>query len=275
MRTSGSSAFPVIRRFTPYAPQNSRASTAPSYSAPFSGQDLASQLLYQQQQRAATTPSSNFQDNFNYDPIQTKIQALGAQSVANAQTNAAQLRKEAAINEGDPELLKSLGFDQNTIDAAQNNPQSLLAQLNLEYQNRQNQLRDAMQAQNLYYSGEYQKNLTNLTQGKAVAEGSLGQKLRDLLSGADSGVLDSQEAARQADLQQQLQAQQQEQADSLYASLLEQLGLGINPTDTGNNTSPGYTSSYVPSVAGMYQNPPINPLNWYLGMNTAQAPRLY
>lgn len=219
MKTAGSSAYPVIRRYTPYAPQTSRATSAPATSAPFSNQDLAGQLLFAQQQRQATIPSSNFQDTYNYDPIQTQIQALGAQSVANAQTNAAQLRKQAAITEGDPDLLRSLGMDETTISAASGNPESLLAQLNKDYSVRQKQLEESMNNQNLFYSGEYQNNLKNLATGQASAQASLGERLRELLSGIDTGVLGSQESARQAALQQQLDAQSAANTAAILAAL--------------------------------------------------------
>lgn len=234
MKTAGSSQYPVIKRYTPYASSQSRGINAAPTSAPYANQDLASALLYQQQLRQNTTPSSTFTDNYNYDPIQSKIQALGSQSVANAQTNASQLRKEAAINQGDPELLRSLGFDENTINAASGNPQSLLSQLNLEYQNRQKQLSDSLSAQNLYYSGENQRQLGLLAQGKATAESNIGQKLRDLLAGVDSGVLGSQENARQADLKAQLDAAATAQSNALYSELLATLG-GPPPA----NTTPG------------------------------------
>lgn len=218
--------FPVVRRYNPYTSQNSRASSPTASASPFSGQDLASALLQQQQNRKATTPSSNFVDSYNYDPIQAKIQALGTQSVANARTNAAQVRNEAAITEGDPELLRSLGFDENTIAAAKNNPESLLSTLNNDYAQRQRDLADSMQAQNLYYSGEYQRNLSDLAKGKASAEGGLGSKLRELLSGADTGVLDAQELDRKQQEQAAIDAASQAQYQNLYDALL---GLNANP----------------------------------------------
>jgi hypothetical protein len=261
VNTAGSQHFPVIRRFSPYTSQNYRATSGTPNSAPFAGQDLASALLQQRNISQASRPDSNFQDTYNYDPILTQIQALGSQSVANAQTNAAQIRNNSAINEGDPELLRSLGFDENTINAASNNPQSLFAQLNLDYQNRQRQLSDAMEAQNLYYSGEYQKGLSELATGKASGQSNLGQKLRDLLAGVDSGVLSAQETQRQADLQSQLNAQAQASTDAqnkavsdLYQQLIDGLNapavtdtsaqapIGMDPMSalvaTTNNTNP-------------------------------------
>lgn len=244
----------MIRRFSPYNSSQYRAKTPVPTSAPFSGQDLAAALLQQRNLSQASRPSNSFQDNYNYDPILTQIQALGSQSVANAQTNAAQLRKSAGINEGDPELLRSLGFDQNTIDAASHNPQSLLAQLNLDYSSRQKQLEDAMQSQNLYFSGEYQKGLADLASGRAGAQSDLGQKLRDLLSGVDTGVLGAQEQQRQADLAQQLQDQQTAQVNSLYAQLLASLnGTDPNAALGTNPATPIDTAAYNPDLTGNWQ----------------------
>lgn len=257
MKTAGSSHYPVIKRYSPYASSQSRGINATPVSAPYANQDLASALLQQQQQRQYSTPSSTYQDTYNYDPIQSKIQALGTQSVANAQTNAAQLRKEAGINTGDSELLKALGFDQNTIDAASANPQSLMAQLNLEHQNRSKQLAESMSAQNLYYSGENQLQLGLQAKGLASGQANLGQHLRDLLSGVDTGVLNSQEAARKAEIQAQLDAASKAQFNSLYEELLKSLG-GSSSTDQTSvlggfidpsvGSAPGAAPYYDPSV---------------------------
>jgi hypothetical protein len=128
MSTQGSTSFPVVKPSNPYTSSQLRplssASTAP---------DNSFFQMQNAQVNKPAAPSNTFSDTYNYDPIQQRIQALGAQSVANAHTDAAQIRNQAGINEGDPELLRSLGFDENTITAAQNNPQSLLAQLNLDY----------------------------------------------------------------------------------------------------------------------------------------------
>lgn len=226
--------YPVIRRSNPYSSQNFRASRPVTPEAPFAGQDLGAALLQNQQFAKAAAPSPQYQDTYNYDPILQKIQALSTQSIANARTNAGALRTNAAITEGDPELLKSLGFDDNTVTAAQNNPESLLAQLHTTYAQKHKDLADAMQSQNLYYSGEYQKNLADLAKGEASAQGGLGQKLRDLLSGIDTGVLDSAEADRQRQQQAALDAAQQATYSNLYQSLLQQLmgggsgGVNIN-----------------------------------------------
>jgi len=120
--------------------------------------------------------------------------------VANATTNAAQLRKDALISSGEVPIGKELGFDANTLTAAGQNPESEYAQLQKEFASRQKQLEEAMSAQNLLYSGEYTKNLSELNQGRASAEGSIGSRLREMLSGIDTGLLGSQEAARQAAL---------------------------------------------------------------------------
>jgi hypothetical protein len=212
-------------------------------------------LLQQQQNRQASTPSNTFQDTNNYDPILTKIRALGSQSVAEANTNAAQLRKEAAINQGDPELLRSLGFDQNTVDAASGNPQSLTAQLNTEYQNRQRQLGESMQNQNLWYSGEYQRNLLEMAKGKATAQSNLGQTFRDILSGADTGVLNASELARTNALQEALAAQQTARDQAAYSDLFNSLGGPGAPDTTG---IPGPASGLAPAADVPY-DPKLDP----------------
>lgn len=253
VNTAGSSSFPVVKPANPFTSSQLRPMSAAASAPP------VNPFSFQTAQAAKpAAPTSTFADTYNYDPIQARIQALGAQSVANAHTNAAQIRKEAAINEGDPDLLRSLGFDTNTITAAQNNPQSLLAQLNLDYSNRHKQLGESMQADNLYYSGEYQKRLLELTQGQAAGQANIGQRLRDLLSGADTGVLDSEESQRQADLRSRLDAEEaankaagEAQIAALYQQLLDAMkGPGDNaPPDPGAAPGgPGMGGPIAPGV---------------------------
>jgi len=175
-------------------------------SSPFGGQDLASALLQQKQVNAASVPQTNFDSSFDYDPILSKIQALASQTVNNATTNAAQLRKDALISSGLTSVGKELKFDDNTLTAAGQNPESEYAQLQREFAARQKQLEEAMSAQNLLYSGEYANNLSLLNQGRASAEGGIGSRLRDMLAGIDTGLLTSQETARQQALDAATQA---------------------------------------------------------------------
>jgi len=135
-----------------------------------------------------------------------KIQALSAEGVANATTDASQLRKTALIQSGNVGVGKELGFDQTWIDAAQQNPESEWAQLQREYAQRQRDLIEAESAQNLLYSGDYVRQLNELAQGKASAEGAIGSRLRDMLSGIDTNLLSAQETARQQELDAATQA---------------------------------------------------------------------
>jgi len=124
--------------------------------------------------------------------------------VANAQTEAEQLRRKAVIDTGDTGIASELKFDPNTLSAAGQNPESIRAQIAREFAQKQKDLEEAFQSQNLFYSGAYADELGKLGQGRASAEASVGQRLRDLLAGIDSGVLESQETARQAELDAQL-----------------------------------------------------------------------
>jgi hypothetical protein len=157
--------------------------------------------LQTQQQKKLSTPSSTFENTYDYDPILARIQALSTMTVANAKTEAEQARRKLIIDTGDPTVAKTLGFDENTISAATQNPESMLAQLNKEFAKRQLDLKESYSAQNLLYSGSYADELKNLATGRASAEASVGQKLRDALAGVDSGLLASQEAERQRLLQ--------------------------------------------------------------------------
>lgn len=242
-------------RSTPYKPYAPRSSnTGPrQQSAPYSSQDLASALLQQQQQRKITTPSPVFESQYDYDPLLARIQALGAKSVATAQTEAEQLRRKAVTDTGDVGIATELKFDPNTIAAAQGNPESIYASLDREFAQRQKDLIEAMQAQNLYNSGTYVDALSQLTQGKASAQASAGQRLRDLLSGIDTGVLDAKEVARQQELQAQLEAELARKyseaqaaaaggvsgAGGLAGGLTTGLSAGLTGRGTGGDVSAG------------------------------------
>jgi hypothetical protein len=258
-RPTSGARYPAIQRYRPYSPPriNSGYRTQDS---PFAGQDFASALIASQQQAKAVTPSTTFENTFNYDPILSKLQALSSQTVANASTNAAQLRNEAAITTGDPSLLKSLAFDDNTINAATQNPESLYAQLQKEYVQRSRDLEESMNARNLMYSGEYDRNLQELAQGKASAEGELGARLRELLSQADTGLLGAKETARQNALEAQIaQANARNFAEGLTPGQIPAGGsLGADwlygatlPSGVSDESVYSRAQQYAPSYGGV------------------------
>lgn len=240
----GSYALP--RRYTPYSVPR-RGVSGIAASNPFGGQDFSSALLQQRMVQKAAAPSTQFDSSYNYDPILAKIQALASESVANATTDASQLRNSALISTGLTSAGQGLGFGADTLAAAQANPESDYAQLQREYAQRAKDLEEAMSASNLLYSGEYDRQLAQLAQGKASAEGSIGQKLKDLLAGVDSGLLTAQETARQNELE----ARQAAELARHYTETGFQPG-DMNDFRYGATLPPGVSDEQIYSLASGY-----------------------
>src|SRR6476469_10703513 len=125
-RPRRSGYYPSVTRYEPYSVPR-RNTQGVNQASPFAGQDLNSALLAQQQNRKNTTPSSTFENNYDYDPLLARIEAISTASLANAKTEAEQLRRKAAVDTGDPEIAKSLNLDPNTISAASQNPESIMS----------------------------------------------------------------------------------------------------------------------------------------------------
>lgn len=134
-------------------------------------------------------PDANYTPSFDYDPVISKIQSLGTQSVEGAQSNATALKREALINAGASDLGQALGVDQNTIDAAAANPFSTLAQMRKDQEQRRKGLAEALNEQNLYYSGEHERRLGADAEGYAGAMAAFYARLRELFGDAEAGIL--------------------------------------------------------------------------------------
>jgi len=276
-RYSGAS-YALPRKYSPYEVPRRGVNPIEQQQSPYAGQDLNSALLMQKQISQQSRPSNQFGSTYDYDPILSKIQALSGQSVANAKTNAGQLRREAVIASGAVPVAKELGFQDADISAAQQNPESELAALQREFEARKAQLIEALNSQNLMYSGEYVQSLADLGQGRASAEGQIGSRLRELLGGIDAGVLDSEEAARQAELeaQQEEALRRQFMTQPVYDPVTGQytyptgwdhgaasgVGGGGTPTwvdENGNFRSDPIPAGYMPSGQGGNYNGQIIP----------------
>ena len=232
---------PVPRPKNPYYPP----------SGPNKAQSEARLLGLLAQQRGAEKPmpTTALAPSYDADPILAKIRALGSQTVANAESEAARLRKQAVIDAGVTE--GNLGVDQSTLQAAGSNPASAVAQLRFQAQQRERELEEALNQQNLFYGGYRGEQLTDLARNRALGEAQIGQSLFGALSEIDTGVAQSR-AAQVAEEQRALAeaaaaAQQQAYMDSLMAALA---GAGTAPqavatppvgyenTITGNDFTP-------------------------------------
>ena len=256
-RSPYSGTYPVIRMSNPYSQRygaNVGGNSSSDSGSALGLQDVGQAMLAQRSNARASLPSFQFQEQYNYDPILQRIQALGAEALANAKTDAAQLRKQAVIGTGDVNIARQLGFDENTINAAGQNPESEAAMAERDYQDQLKQLEEAMNAQNLGYSGEYASNLSRLAQSYASFQGSIGERLRGLLSGVDQGLLSSQEAARQEELQAYLNGL------SAYSSAegFGQPGSGgtgnleTDPVTSAGISKAGYRDETVAAAAATY-----------------------
>jgi hypothetical protein len=136
-----------------------------------------------------SVPSSEYIASYNYDPAMAKIAALGTEDASTARNDATNVKRKAFIDAGAPDIAADYGADPNTIEAARQNPFSTLALLRRDAAQRNNDLTDALNAKNLFYSSEHQKQIGNQAFGEAQAESDFSSKLRELIAGADRGVL--------------------------------------------------------------------------------------
>jgi hypothetical protein len=168
-----------------------------------SGQQGLYAGLLQSQQFQRPQVSTEFQTQYNFDPVLAKLSALGEMSIANARTEAANAKKQALIDAGSEEIARGVGADENTLSAAKANPFSTQAELMKQYQDRQRQMDESLNANNLFYSGERVRQMGELERGRAQAETQFGGNLRGLLSSIDAQL----QAAEEAELMRQIEAQ--------------------------------------------------------------------
>ncbi len=147
--------------------------------------------------------STEFQTQYNFDPVLAKLSALGEMSIANARTEAANAKKQALIDAGSEEIARGVGADENTLGAAKANPFSTQALLMKDFQDRQRQMDESLNQSNLFYSGERVRQMGELERGRAQAETQFGGNLRGLLAAIDEQM----RGAEEAELQRQIQAQ--------------------------------------------------------------------
>jgi hypothetical protein len=177
--------------------------------------------------------------DYNTDPVLQQISALSTQQRADAQSGAMSLRKQLAIDYGDTDYARSVLGDENTAQAAANNPNSVRAQLSKSYTQGQGTLDEALNKANLFYGGERIKQQGNLTQNyqsqlagaTGKEQGALGDINSNLTSALSAADARDQAAAQQAAYQAQQEAMQQ----ALLAALANQYA----PVDYGSNDGGG------------------------------------
>jgi hypothetical protein len=199
---SGASSYPVPRVQNPYLKMGAQT----NFGSGGSGQQGLYAGLLQSGQFQRPQVSTEFQTQYNFDPVLAKLSALGEMSIANARTEAANAKKQALIDAGSEEIARGAGADENTLGAiGQNNIAGLSTQAKLmkDYQDRQRQMDESLNQSNLFYSGERVRQMGELEQGRLAAESQFGGNLRGLLAAIDEQM----RAAEEEELSRQIAAQ--------------------------------------------------------------------
>jgi hypothetical protein len=242
---SGASSYPVPRVQNPYLKMGAQT----NFGSGGSGQQGLYAGLLQSGQFQRPQVSTEFQTQYNFDPVLAKLSALGEMSIANARTEAANAKKQALIDAGALDIAKETGADENTLGAiGQNNIAGLSTQAKLmkEYQDRQRQMDEQLNASNLFYSGERIRQHQDLEQGRLSAESQFGGNLRGLLSSINAQL----QAAEEAELMRQIEAQIAA-AGSGYTGPIG--GGGVAPPGAAPLAPPN-VSPQTPWDAGSYAN---------------------
>jgi hypothetical protein len=246
---SQASSYPVPKLSNPYLKLGAQTNFGSSGG---SGQQGLYAGLLQSGQFQRPTPSTEFQTQYNFDPVLAKLSALGEMSIANARTEAANAKKQALIDAGSEEIAKGVGADENTLGAAKANPFSTQALLMKEYADRQRQMDESLNANNLFYSGERVRQMGELERGRAQAETQFGGNLRGLLSQIDAQL----QAAEEQELLRQIEAQIAAAGNSPYSGGGFGGGGGA-PVPPGGAPLPPPTDPALGSFSGFTPSQPV------------------
>jgi hypothetical protein len=213
--------FPVRpgQSTTPYAP--SPAQEAQAFPASSGSSDSSSS-------------NSPYNIDFSGDPILAKIRAMNAQNIANAENAALAGRKQQLIGYGFDPALQGLYPDEATAEAARQNPFSTLAQLLFNHQQQGQQLTEALNKANLFYSGERIKQTGLEGRNYTLQQSQAGNALQNALNTIANSVLAAKMQAQQAELQGESDAYTR----ALNFALQNNTGGG--GSDTGGGGSGGY-----------------------------------
>lgn len=219
------------------------------------------------QAMGAAPPSLDPYD-YSVDPILNKIKALSRTQRVNAQSEADAIRKQLGIAYGSAE---AVGFanDPLTLQAANDNPFSLNAELKRSYDRGLEQLDQTLNSQGLFYSGERARQLglaaEDYLRQQAAAKGNLQQHLADVQSSLTAALL----GADQQDITAETDAAGRAQGRSLE--------FGVDPGAASGTVPivPMQTTPAVPAPAGEAGDPQggraaiptdsANPLAYILG----------
>lgn len=203
------------------------------------------------------------------DPILARVIAFNEQQNANAAANALTQKKVALTQYGYDENAPGLYPDQNTADAAKQNPFSTLANLLYGHNQSTRGIDETTNNANLFYSGERVRELGQESHDYLGNRSAASSALARVLAAADQGVLD---AKASGDLREIDAAQQAYQRALDFA-----LKYGTDPTGgTGPGgqpgTAPGTTTGTGTPTDPFVFNPNPAVVNPVFGTPTPQNP---
>lgn len=147
----------------------------------------ASLMLGRQQTTPA--PPTQFQAQYNFDPVLARLSALGEMSVESARAEAAALKRRALIESGATDVARAAGMSGPDLEAVGANPTSTAALLKRDYGERERQMGEHLQQQNLWFGGERARRMEDLEFGRSGAESNYLGRLRDLLRQIDEDMM--------------------------------------------------------------------------------------
>ncbi len=274
VRTLGATGkvTPVPKRSNPYVRPSAGGGTTPtgSPSTPDSPKDTTNLLGMLAQQRAAANKapvSTAVNVSYESDPVLARIRALGSQNVANAQSEAAALRKQAIIDTGFADVGGEIGLDSATLEAARQNPFSTRATIDRTSAEQGHNLNEALNQQNLFYSGHRANQLQDLGTSTALAQTNALRDLRGVLGGVDQGVMGAQAAATAQEQETLNQIAADERAAALNQAFTDSLALALNPPAPAAS-DPALAAALDPAASMVAPAPVPAQTMWVIDPNT-------
>jgi hypothetical protein len=187
--------------------------------------------------------SSLPQYDINTDPALQQTRALTGESDQQATADANAQRAAALIAYGDPKLAQAVLGDSNVAASAAGNPNSTVAQLGQQFGRNENQLTEALNANNLLYSGyrvqQEQQAEQDYQNALANAAGQVQGGLNTISGNLASALASNQQQREQALADAANRAMQAPQANGTGASS----SIAQTLVGEGRNANPAATQA--------------------------------
>lgn len=171
------------------------APSLPTYTPPA---PLGTPQNYAPQQAVAPQAPEGMSFDLETDPVLQQMHAMAANQRAQAESGALKLRKQLAIDYGDPTFGASI--DEATGQAAAQNPFSALATLKTGYDRNMTNMEEDLNSHNLFYGGTRIKALGDAAHDYQGQQANLAGQQQQALGGIDANRI---AALMQADQQEQ------------------------------------------------------------------------